>query len=176
MFEFWFTSPERSSFKPDPLRATSNPLNFRAFDIRTKMTVVRLLRRKWAERDEKRAEVGPQAGPHGSDNSPGMAAFCGLSAPMNAVKKNFPTRRLGGGRGARPETFSTFEHTRGGMWQGSRFECRSGKSGRTLWCLGAPTRTCCGVTQGVKLREQRRQLCQPRGGARPGETWKAERT
>ena len=37
-----------------------------------------------------------------------------------------------------------------------------------------PTRTCCGVTQGVKLRGQRRQPCQPRGGARPGETWKAE--
>src|ERR671911_774763 len=61
-----------------------------------------------------------------------------------------------------------------GMLQGSRFECRSGKPGRTLWCLGAPTRTCCGVTQGVKLRGQRRQPCQPRGGARPGETWKAE--
>jgi hypothetical protein len=44
-----------------------------------------------------------------------------------------------------------------GMLQGSRFECRSGQPGRTLWCLGAPTRTCCGVTQGVKLREQRRR-------------------
>jgi hypothetical protein len=29
-----------------------------------------------------------------------MAAFCGLSPPMNAVKKNVPTGRLGGGRGA----------------------------------------------------------------------------
>jgi hypothetical protein len=28
-----------------------------------------------------------------------MAAFYGLSAPMNAVKKNVPTGRLGGGRG-----------------------------------------------------------------------------
>jgi hypothetical protein len=40
------------------------------------------------------------------------------------------------------------------------------ESGRTLWCQGAPTRTCCGVTQGVKLRGQCRWLCQPRGGAR----------
>jgi hypothetical protein len=60
------------------------------------------------------------------------------------------------------------------MLQGSGFECRSGQPGRTLWCLGAPTRTCCGATRGVKLRGQRRQPCQPRGGARPGETWKAE--
>jgi hypothetical protein len=45
--------------------------------------------------------------------------------------------------------------------QGSGFECRSGLPGRTLWCLGAPTRTCCGGTQGVKLRGQRRQPCQP---------------
>src|SRR5918996_965563 len=45
----------------------------------------------------------------------------------------------------------------GRMLQGSGFECRSGQPGRTLWCLGAPTRTCCGVTQGVKLREQRRR-------------------
>jgi hypothetical protein len=43
------------------------------------------------------------------------------------------------------------------MLQGSGFECRSGQPGRTLWCLGAPTRTCCGVTQGVKLRGQRRR-------------------
>src|SRR3972149_5886583 len=50
------------------------------------------------------------------------------------------------------------------------------RSGRTLWCQGAPTWTCCGVTQGVKLRGQCRRFCQPQGGARLGETWKAERT
>jgi hypothetical protein len=53
-----FTSPERDSFKPAPLRASSNSLNYRASNIRTKMAVVRLLRRKWAERDEKRPETG----------------------------------------------------------------------------------------------------------------------
>jgi hypothetical protein len=90
------------------------------------------------------------------------------SAGRSANRGSVTQRHLGGGRGARPETFSTFEHTRGGMLQGSRFECRPGSPGRTLWCLGAPTRTCCGVTQGVKLRGQRRQPCQPRGGARPG--------
>ena len=86
-----FTSPERRFFKPDPLRAPSNPLNYRAFNIRTKMAVVRLLRRKWAERDEKRPEVGPQAGPHGSDNLPGMAAVCGFPTADQERKKNVPT-------------------------------------------------------------------------------------
>jgi hypothetical protein len=45
---------------------------------------------------------------------------------------------------------------------------------RTLWCRGAPTRTCCGVIQGVKLRGQRRTVCQPQGGLWLGETWKVE--
>ena len=92
-----FTSPERRFFKPDPLRAPSNPLNYRAFNIRTKMAVVRLLRRKWAERDEKRPEVGPRAGPHGSDNLPGMAAFCGIPTADQERKKNVPTGRLAEG-------------------------------------------------------------------------------
>jgi hypothetical protein len=78
-----FTSPERDSFKPAPLRAPSNPVELSAFDIRTKMAVVRLRRRKWAQRDEN----GRSAGVGGSDNSPEMAAFCGLSPPMNAVKR-----------------------------------------------------------------------------------------
>ena len=62
-------------------------------------------------------------------------------------------------------------HPSGRMLQGSRFECRSGQPGRTLWCLGAPTRTCCGVTQGVKLRGQRRRaasLKAERGQGRRG--------
>jgi hypothetical protein len=45
---------------------------------------------------------------------------------------------------------------------------------RTLWCRGAPTRTCCGAIQGVKLRGQRRTTCQPQGGSWLGETWKVE--
>jgi hypothetical protein len=53
-----FTPPERESFKPARLRASYNPLNYLDFNIRTKMAVVRLLRRKWAERDEKRPETG----------------------------------------------------------------------------------------------------------------------
>ncbi|MCD6072354.1 MAG: hypothetical protein K0S42_2870, partial [Microvirga sp.] len=65
------------------------------------MTVVQLRRRKWAERHEKRPKVAPQAGRRGSDNLPGMAAFCGLSAPMNAVKKNIPDGQTGGGSGIR---------------------------------------------------------------------------
>jgi hypothetical protein len=44
---------------PLPLRASSNSLNYRAFNIRTKMAVVRLRRRKSAERDRKRPKVAP---------------------------------------------------------------------------------------------------------------------
>jgi hypothetical protein len=74
-----YTPPERRFFKPDPLRASSNPLNYRAFNIRTKMAVVRLLRRKWAERDEKRPELGLEAAARGSDKWPENPAFCGFS-------------------------------------------------------------------------------------------------
>jgi hypothetical protein len=73
-----FTPPERRFFKPDSLRAPSNPLNYRAFNIRTKMGVVRLCQRKGPERDGKRPKVGLSRGPGGSDDLPGMATFCGL--------------------------------------------------------------------------------------------------
>ena len=92
-----FTPPEREFFKPARLRASSNSLNYRASNIRTKMAVVRLLRRKWAERDEKRPEVGPQPGPHGSDKWPGMAAFCGIPTADQERKKNVPTGVLAEG-------------------------------------------------------------------------------
>jgi hypothetical protein len=99
------TSPQREFFKPAPLRAPSNTLIYLAFNIRTKTAVVRLRRRKWAERHGNGPKVAPRAGRRGSDNSPGMAAFCGLSGPMNAVKKNVPTGCLGGGGGIRtPDT------------------------------------------------------------------------
>ena len=86
-----FTPPERESFKPAALRAPSNPLNYRAFNIRTKMAVVRLLRRKWAERDGNRPKVAPRAGRRGSDNLPGMAAVCGFPTADPERKKNVPT-------------------------------------------------------------------------------------
>jgi hypothetical protein len=98
-----FTSPERRLFKPDPLRAPSNRLNYRAFDIRTKMAVVRLFRRKGAERDEKRPEVGLSRGPGGSDNLPGMAAFRGFPTADQERKKNVPTDEIGGGKLTRRE-------------------------------------------------------------------------
>ena len=63
------------------------------------MAVVRLLRRKWAERDEKWPEVVPRAGPPGSDNLPGMAAVCGLPTADQERKKNVPTGETGGGTG-----------------------------------------------------------------------------
>ena len=93
-----FTPPERESFKPARLRATSNSLNYRASNIRTKMAVVRLRRRKGAERDEKRPEVGLSRGPGGSDNLPGMAAFCGIPTANQGRKKNVPNGRTGGGK------------------------------------------------------------------------------
>jgi hypothetical protein len=88
------TPPEWDSFKPNPLRASSNSLNYRASNIRTKMAVVRLFRRKGAERDEKRPEVGISRGPGGSDNLPGMAAFCGIPTAV-------PNGRIGGAKATR---------------------------------------------------------------------------
>jgi hypothetical protein len=85
-----FTLPGRKSFKPDLLRAPSNSLNYRASNIRTKTAVVRLHRRKSAERDEKRPELDPQAGRHGSDNLPGMAAVCGFPTADQERKKKCP--------------------------------------------------------------------------------------
>jgi hypothetical protein len=54
------------------------------------MAVVRLLRRKWAERDEKRPDMGRSAGVGGSDNLPGMATFCGIPTADQEWKKNRP--------------------------------------------------------------------------------------
>jgi hypothetical protein len=65
------------------------------------MAVVRLFRRKGAERDEKRPEVGLLRGPGGSDNLPGMAAFCGIPTANQGRKKNVPNGRTGGGRAIR---------------------------------------------------------------------------
>ena len=81
------TSPERAPFKPAPLRAFSNPLNYRAFNIRTKMAVVRLLRRKWAERDGNGPKWAYRAGPRGSDNWPGRPHSAGFRPPTGAEKE-----------------------------------------------------------------------------------------
>jgi hypothetical protein len=56
-----FTPPERSSFKPTPPSGASNLLIFQDSNNRTKMGVVRLPRRKWAEREEN----GPKWGYRG---------------------------------------------------------------------------------------------------------------
>jgi hypothetical protein len=74
-------------------------LNYLNFDIRTKMAVVRLRRRKWGKRDGKWPEVALEAAAPGSDNLPGMAAFCGILTTDQERKKNVLTGRLGGGRG-----------------------------------------------------------------------------
>ena len=93
------TSPERSFFKPGPLRTTSNPLSYRAFNIRTKTAVVRLLRRKGPERGEKRPEMGFRAGARGSEKWPERPAFCGVPADAETRKKNVLNGETGGGRG-----------------------------------------------------------------------------
>jgi hypothetical protein len=64
----------------------------------TKMTVVQLRGRKWAERGRKPAQSGPQAGHRGSDKWPQMPAFCGVPAVRGALKKNVPTGATGGGK------------------------------------------------------------------------------
>jgi hypothetical protein len=81
------TPPERSSFKPMHLWLRPNSLTFLTFNIRTKTGVVRLRRRKWAERDEKRPEMGLAAAARGSDKWPGMAAFCGIPTGDKRRKK-----------------------------------------------------------------------------------------
>ena len=76
---------------PHRLSTCYNLLILRVFKIRTKTGVVRLRRRNWAERDERWPEVDPRAGPHGSDNLPGMAAVCGFPTADQERKKNVPT-------------------------------------------------------------------------------------
>jgi hypothetical protein len=96
-----FTPLEPESFKPAPVQAPSNPLDYRAFDIRTKIAVVRLRQRKAAGRDEKGPKMGLLAGPSGSDNLAGMPAFCGFPTADQERKKNVPNGQTGGGRGTR---------------------------------------------------------------------------
>jgi hypothetical protein len=79
--------------------ASDNPLIWLASHNRTKMAVVRLPQRKWAERDEKWPEVALSTRPGGSDNLPGMAAFCGISIANQGPKKNVSNGGTGGGRG-----------------------------------------------------------------------------
>jgi hypothetical protein len=98
MFRSLFTPPERGSFKPRPYRAPCNPLVCQTFSNRTKMAVVRLLRRKRAERDEKPPEVGLSRRLGGSDNFPGMAAFCGIPTADQEREKNVPNSETGGGK------------------------------------------------------------------------------
>jgi ABC-type sugar transport system ATPase subunit len=55
---FRFTPPERGSFKPTPLLASSNLLIYRASDNRTKRGVVRLCQRKGRRERRKTAQNG----------------------------------------------------------------------------------------------------------------------
>ena len=83
------------------MRASCKTLICLASDIRTKTDVVRLRQRNSAaERDRKRPEVGPQAGPRGSDTLLEMAPFCAFPAGGWDPKKNVPNGCLGGGRGS----------------------------------------------------------------------------
>src|ERR687891_2849087 len=95
------TPPERRFFKPAPLLVSCNPLNYLDFNIRTKMAVVRLRRRKWAERDRKRPEMGLAAAARGSDKWPEKPTFCGFPTADQERKKNVPTGATGGGDGIR---------------------------------------------------------------------------
>jgi hypothetical protein len=92
-----FTSPERSFFKPDPLRAPSNPLNYRAFYIRTKTGVVRLCQRKVEGRDGKRPKMGLSTAARGSDKWPEKPAFCGFRPVPSAGKRMSQTAKLAEG-------------------------------------------------------------------------------
>ncbi len=96
-----FTPPERDSFKPAPLRASSNSLNYRASNIRTKMAVVRLRQRKGSERGRKWPKMGFGGRPRGSDKWPEKPTFCGFPTADQERKKNIPNGQTGGGKRAR---------------------------------------------------------------------------
>jgi hypothetical protein len=131
-----FTLPERDSLKPDPLRAPSNCLNNRSFDIRTKMAVVRLLRRKWAERDEKWPETGPSAGVGGSDIWVQSPRFCAVSACVGRAIKNVSIGETGGGRGIR--TLGTLARTT--VFETAPFDRSGIPPHRRSACVGVVTR------------------------------------
>jgi len=82
-----FTPPERESFKPAPLCAPYNVLNFLDSNIRTKTAVVRLRRRKWGERDGKWPEMGLAAAAGGSDKWPEKPTFCGFPTADQEPKR-----------------------------------------------------------------------------------------
>ena len=62
------------------------------------MAVVRLGRRKWAERDRKRPEMGLAAAARGSDKWPEKPTFCGFPTADQERKKNVPTGATGGAK------------------------------------------------------------------------------
>jgi hypothetical protein len=108
-----FTPPERGSFQPTPPPAPSTPLRLRCSDPhqngRGWFGCLRENRPGETENDPKWAcQAGPVVWIHGSEGP----HFWAVPADRRAPEKNGPTGDTGGGRGVRPETFSTFEHTR----------------------------------------------------------------
>ena len=90
------TPPKRSSFRPTPPWASSNPLRLRSPDIRTKMAVVRLRQRNLAKREGKRPEKSLLDGPRGSDKWPQRPAFCAIPARIEpALKRSLACRSTG---------------------------------------------------------------------------------
>jgi hypothetical protein len=99
------TPPERKKFETSARRASVKSLIWSHSQTLTKMTVVRLLRRKQADRDKQRPELAPQAGRRGSDNLAAIAAFCGVLPADRERKKNVPTERIGRAEGTQtPDT------------------------------------------------------------------------
>jgi hypothetical protein len=127
------TSPERRSFKPAPLRASSNSLNYRASNIRTKTAVVRLRRRKWAERDGKWPEVGVAVVLCGSDKRPEKPTFCGFPTADQERKKNISTDETGGGKLTRRKhsfRWGTLNHHHAGVRPHDEGVCKQGRRPR----------------------------------------------
>jgi hypothetical protein len=82
-----FTPTEQGFFEPALLRASSNSLNVLASNIRTKMAVVRLLRRKWAEKDKKGLKWAIEGSWWFRTIWPGMAAFCSIPTANPGAEK-----------------------------------------------------------------------------------------
>ena len=128
---------------PHPF-ASSNTLNSLNSDIRTKMAVVRLRRRKWGERDGKRPEVGLAAAARGSDKWPEKPTFCRFPTADQSGKRmsrlGVSSRRerncgrtLFCNRAARVKGSKLALAPRMVVWQGPLFCPRSARAAAASW-------------------------------------------
>ena len=113
-----FTPPERSFFKPAPLRAPSNPLNYRASQHPYQNGRGSVASEKVGRERRKTARNGPRGRGAWFGQLARKAAFCGFPAADRARKKNVPTGETGGGRGTvvKPSSVIGLRGSRAPSW------------------------------------------------------------